>query len=122
MHLVYRQPHFRILDDFQHLLEYKKLRYYASDLFDEQATNHEHHVQEAVKRAMQVCNTLNWPVSNHFKIVYKAFGEEIGIDYKMSVLGAYLVLMNGNPNLQQVAAFQKDVIVNFLRINAIGNN
>ncbi|MFW5761537.1 MAG: hypothetical protein ACOCXH_11205 [Cyclobacteriaceae bacterium] len=120
MNLIYRTPHFSVLQDFINSLENRKFKFYASDIFDESLSEEEMHL--AVQRAMQVCSSLNIAIANHFKTVYKAFDEEIGIDWKMSALGAYLVLMNGDTKLKQVANFQLDIIRNFLQTNAWSNN
>ena len=120
MNLIYRQPHFSILQDFINSLENRKFKFYASDIFDESLTEEEIH--QAVQRAMQVCSSLNITINNHFKTVYKAIDEEIGIDWKMSALGAYLVLMNGDTKYQQVANFQLDILRNFLQSTTWSNN
>jgi len=121
MNLVYRQTHFHVLQDFINSLEQRKFKYYASDIFEhDDATEEETH--EAVERAMQICSSMNISIAHHFKTIYKAIDEEIGIDWKMSALGAYLVLMNGNPKYSQVAKFQMDVIRNFLQTNSWYNN
>lgn len=120
MNLIYRQPHFSVLQDFINSLENRKFKFYASDIFDESLSEEEIH--QAVQRAMQVCSSLNITINNHFKTVYKAIDEEIGIDWKMSALGAYLVLMNGDTKYQQVANFQLDVLRNFLQSTTWSNN
>ena len=120
MNLIYRQPHFSVLQDFINSLENRKYKYYASDIFDESLSEEEIH--QAVQRAMQVCTSLNFSINNHFKTVYKAINEEIGIDWKLSSLAAYLVLMNGDTKLQQVAHFQLDIIRNYFQGNSWSNN
>lgn len=121
MNLIYRQPHFKDLEEFVNNLEYRKFKYYASDIFAQENYTEED-IHRAVERAMQVCTSLNIAVTNHFKTVYKAIDEEIGIDWKMSALGAYLVLINGDTKLELVANFQIDVIRNFLQSKTWSHN
>lgn len=121
MNLIYRQPHFSVLQDFINSLEQRKLKYYASDIFEHDDVTEEE-INEAVQRAMQICSSMNISIAHHFKTIYKAIDEEIGIDWKMSVLGVYLVMINGNPRHSQVAKFQIDVIRTFLQTNSWSNN
>lgn len=59
-----------------------------------------------ISKAMATCNTLNIPIVGNFDQVEKIVDGKSILDFKLSRFACYLVSMNGNVNMPQVAKSQ----------------
>jgi hypothetical protein len=83
-----------------------RLRYYASDIIDELACETQEQAKEAMDRALHACLALNLDLSHHFRPVYRYNGEMIKLDWQLSSIGCYLLVVNADPCNPLVAKAQ----------------
>jgi hypothetical protein len=99
------------LEAFEEALDFSGLCYSSQDL---QAYGFEddHSVQVAVKRAMQLCRSLEIEPKRHFRLLYNVDMKNCQAfrQWRVSRLGFYLVLCNGAPTNPFVGAFQMKLI------------
>ncbi|WP_224995327.1 damage-inducible protein D [Cesiribacter sp. SM1] len=100
-------PHF---ESFLHSLQESKLLYYASELQKILDLPSLLELEEALRRAMEVCRSQHLELAEHFKPVYRC--EETGVvkDWKLSPLAWCLVLINANPKHPEVSRMQLALI------------
>ncbi|AHM60385.1 hypothetical protein D770_10640 [Flammeovirgaceae bacterium 311] len=103
----YNNQHF---ESFLHSLQESKLRYYASELQQLLDQPGLAELEEALRRAMDVCRSQHLELAEHFKPVYRC--EETGVvkDWKLSPLAWCLVLINANPMHPEVSRMQLALI------------
>ncbi|RLD76045.1 MAG: hypothetical protein DRJ10_14225 [Bacteroidetes bacterium] len=87
-----------------------QLKHYASDLYPELETVNENIFNNSLERAQQVCTTLNLPIHEHFKRVYRTSGNHIYCDYRLSHTAYLLVSINGDVGSKKVAQIQLDLV------------
>ena len=87
-----------------------QLKHYASDLFPELEMIGEEMLNSSIKRAKQVCYTLNLPVQDHFRKVYRTDGNNIYCDYRLSHTAYLLVSINGDVSSRKVAQIQMELV------------
>ena len=59
-----------------------------------------------ISKAMTTCNTLNIPLVGNFEQIQILVDGKLVIDFKLSRFACYLISMNGNVNMPQVAKSQ----------------
>lgn len=59
-----------------------------------------------ISKAMATCNTLNLPLVNNFEQVMVDINGTFVVDFKLSRFACYLISMNGNVKMPQVAKAQ----------------
>lgn len=82
------------------------LRYYASDIMESLDCEDSEEMNEAIARVLQVCHSLDIPLGKNFKRIYRYDGDRLCIDWKLSSLACYLLMINGNPCNPNVARAQ----------------
>lgn len=83
-----------------------RLNYFACDILDTlEITDADERVL-SLNRAFQACGTLQISINRNFKRVYRFDGENLIIDWKISSLACYLIVINCNPSHEQVAKAQ----------------
>ncbi len=87
-----------------------RLKHYASDLYPALETVDENKFNNSLVRAQQVCTTLNLPIHEHFKKVYRTSGNHIYCDYRLSHTAYLLVSINGDVGSKKVAQIQMDLV------------
>ena len=92
--------------------QYYHKRSLASDLLDEGLTPGE--ISIAVKKAIEVCCTMEIPVEQHFVPVYTTFNGDLFKDFRLSEFGFALTLLNAPVRNSDVAAFQFKLVQYFL--------
>lgn len=97
------------IDNFRENLLYGELRYFASELSDYGLTDPDA-LETAVHRAMQVCDTMGIRPESNFRPVYSFKNGTITPDWRLSVLGRKLVLLNSSPCNPYVAMLQMRLI------------
>ncbi len=104
-HVHHRQPLF----DFVNAVVESQLKHYASDLFPELEMNDMDILNHSLARAQQVCTTLNIPIKEHFKKIYRTSENNVYCDYKLSNTAYILVSLNGDVNMKKVAQIQLEL-------------
>ncbi len=70
--------------------------------------------EEAVCRAKMILQSLHIPEELNFKKIFRSYdGHTIMADYKISELGSYLIIMNGNPSHEITSGFQLHLLQRF---------
>lgn len=101
-----------IIHNFMNFYYAIKMKHLASDLLDKGLTPDQ--IRNAFAKAIRVANASGIQVKKHFMPVYSGIDKEIIQDCKLSHLGYGLVLMNADPGLSVVGAFQLDVLKEYL--------
>ena len=91
-----------------------QLRHYASDLFPELDMIDENTFNLGLVRAQQVCTTMNLPLHEHFKKVYRTDGNRIYCDYRLSHTAYLLVGINSDAGSKKVAQIQFELVKKLL--------
>ncbi len=92
-----------------------QLTHYASDLYPELESIDEITFNNSLQRAQQVCTTLNLPIHEHFKKIFRTSGRHIYCDYRLSHTAYILVSINGNVESKKVAQIQMELVERLLR-------
>jgi DNA-damage-inducible protein D len=82
------------------------LRHLASELMDELGYIDAADMVAALHRTFSVCVAQHVAIDDHFREVYTYDGHAMHIDWLLSDLGCYLLLMNGQPSNTKVAQAQ----------------
>ncbi len=99
-----------LLED-NHKRNVNALRYLASELMDDLGYNNEIDLRNAMLRAFEVCCTLRIPISDNFRKVYRFNNDSVVVDWQVSDLGCYLLLINGNSCNPNVAKAQIQALI-----------
>lgn len=83
-----------------------RLTYYASDIMEQLGCEDEEDMKDAMDRVFQVCQSVNLPLQSNFKKIYRSDGNKLIVDWKISPLACYLLMINGNPCNPNVAKAQ----------------
>lgn len=83
-----------------------QLRYYASEIMEELGCEASDEIQSALNRAIQACRSMQVPIDQNFRQVYRYDGEKLVVDWKLSSLGCYLLVVNADPCNPVVARAQ----------------
>ena len=95
------------------LIAEHNLVYYASVAGNEMGFETFDELQEAVKRAMELCLSIGLPINRNFKRIFRSTSLGILFDWKLSVLAYHLVQLNGGTSNPQVARLQVDLLKMF---------
>ena len=112
--------HNRTIQAIQNLLEAiidSELKYYLNDLLEDLGYKDIKEAREPIDRAMNICKTLNVPITEHFKPVYRCKGLSIFKDLKISSIAYYLISINGDPSNPGVALAQIKIIQSVMQRN-----
>jgi hypothetical protein len=96
-----------IFEAFEEAVDFKNLHYSAYSLqrfgFEDDAA-----INLAVNRAIRVCKSLDINPRKHFRPYYKVdlVTRQTSREWRVSKMGFYLVLCNGEPGNPYVGAFQ----------------
>lgn len=109
----------KLYDPLDELLEndYEKsvhaitLRHLVSDIMDDLGYCNEIDLRNALLRAFEVCCTLQIPISDNFRKIYRYNKDSVEVDWQVSDLGCYLLLINGNSCNPNVAKAQLRAII-----------
>ncbi len=92
-----------------------QLKHYASDLYPELESIDEITFNNSLQRAQKVCTTLNLPIHEHFKKIFRTSGRHIYCDYRLSHTAYILVSINGDVESKKVAQIQMELVERLLR-------
>lgn len=94
-----------------------KLNYFVSDIMNNLNIDDTNEIQISLNRTFNACSTLHISKRQNFKKIYRFDGENLHIDWKISSLACYLVIINCNPTNEFVARAQLH-----FALNRFGNN
>lgn len=83
-----------------------KLNYFASEIMQTLAIDDADEIAISINRAFEACSILHIPFQQNFKRVYCYDGQNLLMDWKISSLACYLIVINCNPNRESVAKAQ----------------
>ena len=106
-------------DTIEELIEYDRysysqappLKFYASDIMEQLDYESYDDMTIVLNRAMQACSAMNISVQQHFRQVYRYDGEKTWLDWKLSTLACYLVVVNADPGNPVVARAQLHIFM-----------
>ena len=83
-----------------------RLNYFVSEIMNRLNIDNMDEIAMSLNRAFQACDILQLPIHRNFKRVYRFDGENMIVDWKISGLACYLVIINCNPGNENVAKAQ----------------
>jgi len=83
-----------------------RLNLFASEIMETLEIEDSDEIALAINRAFRACGSLNIPFNRNFKKVYRFDGIQLMMDWKISPLACYLIIINCNPDNEQVAKAQ----------------
>lgn len=83
-----------------------KLKYFLSDIMSDLKIIDAEEIQASLDRSFAVCNALHISQLVHFQKIYRSNGDNLIVDWKISSLACYLILINCNPKNEFVARAQ----------------
>lgn len=83
-----------------------RLSYFLTDIMKALEIDNANEINAALNRVFHACATLRIPFSGNFKRVYRHAEGRIISDWKLSPLACYLVIINCDPNYENVAKAQ----------------
>jgi len=107
--ILNQNNHFDSIDWFEEVMIDADLKYFASDMLL-YGFNNMHEIDEAVERAMQICQTAAIPVRNNFKSIYLSNNGEVFCDWKLSNFSRKLVMINADASFPLVAKIQIELL------------
>jgi hypothetical protein len=83
-----------------------RLNYLVSEIMTSLDIDDVNEIATSLSRAFQACGTLQLSFNRNFKKVYRSDGDHITMDWKISPLACYLIVINCNPSYERVAKAQ----------------
>jgi hypothetical protein len=99
-------PVIEAFSEFIEALETSDLKFLSSDLLQHFGFEDEHSVDDAIRRAITACISLDIPYHRHFRHIYLNNGHEVEHAWRLSSFGCYLTLVNEDPSHPVVARMQ----------------
>lgn len=97
-------------EEFLKGLNEQNFRFYASDIQEKLGLNKLSELDESIRRAMSACRSQQLPLDEHFKPIYRCQEQKVILDWKLSVLGYGMVLLNSNPAHPLVGRLQLSLL------------
>ena len=94
-----------------------KLNYFVSDIMNNLNIEDLNEIQVSLNRTFAACSTLHISKHQNFKKIYRFDGKNLHIDWKISSLACYLIIINCNPTNEFVARAQLHFALNRFRNN-----
>jgi len=83
-----------------------KLNYFVSDIMDKLHIDNALEIEASLNRTFAVCSAVPISLNENFIKIYCFDGESLRIDWKISALACYLLIINCNPSNEFVARAQ----------------
>lgn len=83
----------------------------VSDLMEDLGYRNENDLHHALMRAFEICCTMHISIADNFKRIYRYNDNLVEVDWEVSDLGCYLLLINGNSCNPNVAKAQLYAII-----------
>jgi|GEM_PF-835408 len=105
-----------VFEAFEEAMDFSGLRYSTTSLGN-YGFHDERSVHLAVNRAIRICKNLEMDPKRHFRSYYKVdmANGQASREWRVSKLGFYLLLCNGDPENRYVAALQLKMLREFLK-------
>ncbi len=87
----------------------------ASDLMEDLGYQDENDLHHALRRAFEICCTMHISIPDNFRKIYRYSDNLVEVDWQVSDLGCYLLLINGNSCNPNVAKAQLHAIITATR-------
>lgn len=100
------QPENIYIEEFLQSVNELNFRFYVSEIQQMLGYTSLAEMDEAVRRAMNVCRGQRLPLQEHFKPVYRCEEKKVILDWRLSEFGYCLVLVNSDPAHPAVGHFQ----------------
>ena len=94
-----------------------QLHYFVRDIMNNLNINNTQEIEIAVQRTLDACKILEISKSQNFKKIYRYDGANLHVDWKISALACYLIIINCNPANEFVAKAQLHFALNRFRNN-----
>lgn len=85
---------------------HQKLAYYASEIAERMGEASTNDFSDTLFRTFKICSALDIPIDENFKKIYRYDGQQMVMDWQLSSLACYLLMLNGNPTNPSVAKVQ----------------
>jgi len=83
-----------------------RLNYFSSEIMEMLEIADPGEVSMAMKRTFQTFDTLGIPLEQNCKKIYRSDGKNLVVDWKISALASYLIIINCKPTNVMVARAQ----------------
>ena len=100
---------FRGLTTFKNCLRESSLCYYASDVLFDLGYSDFNELEEALKRASSILDTVKLPIQTHIRSTFRGENYQFYRDWKLSGLALHLLKINGNTKSKHVANYQLQI-------------
>jgi hypothetical protein len=94
-----------------------QLHFFVSDIMSHLNIDSAQEIAISMNRTFDVCNTLQISKPQNFKKIYRFDGKNLLIDWKISSLACYLIIINCNPTNEFVARAQLHFALNRYKNN-----
>jgi len=78
----------------------------ASELMEQLGYRDAKDLNDALLRAFEVCTAMRINIKHNFRKIYRYENDTLVVDWHLSDLGSYLLMINGNPCNPNVAKAQ----------------
>ncbi len=99
-----------LINSFLDSLAERNLKYYASDLLEKHGCKNHEELDQAVKRATEVCSCMHLPLNENIKAVYRSQNGQVVQDWRMSPMAYMLLVINADSRNQLVAQMQVELV------------
>jgi hypothetical protein len=106
-------PRNNFFQEAEELIREQNLVYYASEAAEEMEFSSTEEFENAIKRAIGICEIKGLPVKRNFKRIFKSTPFGIVFDWKLSLLAFELVKLNGHADNPKVAEYQVSLLKSF---------
>lgn len=89
-----------------------ELNFFVSDVMNSLKIENFQEIEIALNRTFSVCKSLRISKVQNFKKIYRFDGKNLHIDWKISSLACYLIIINCNPSNKFVARAQLHFALN----------
>jgi hypothetical protein len=103
------------LEGFLDSIAERNLTYYASDLLALTGCKSVQELSQALKKATEVCNCMDVPLQENFKVVYRSKEGEVLQDWRLSPMAYLLLIINSDVHSEIVAKMQYEIISKVLK-------
>ena len=98
------------IDDFLSNLRERNLTLYATDLLQCDGCRSMHELEDAVRRATEVCTCMHLPLQENFKVVFRSSNGEVIQDWRLSPMAYMLLAINSDSSNEVVAKLQVELV------------
>jgi len=98
------------LHEFIDSLADQQLTFYASDLLNQQGCDSMSTLEQAVKRATEVCSSMHLPLRENFKVVFRSQNGKLVQDWRLSPMAYLLMVLNADSHNALVARAQVEMV------------